>query len=304
MSFSTLRANCTNGCRRSSKTDVSNDGLSPAHIALRDAARACFAARYGKPTFYVAKALKAQLHWTPALRFTLHGHIHVFVEPSDSGPYPRSLAMLYAKASNYPEPIAVYSICHEAAMETTAGRQERKDLKSHGFGLVTVDPTGDAQVEFTAIPIVQVIAEADFRQQTRDLPKGIRQPASEAFEDYLAKPVNGVKTLSEIVEGMVRKAGRDSAANGGISNGDAKKTPALVLDALHTQYTEARSAIGGARNFMDECRNLAHHWPKNRKAAYKKYADCRHHFMGGLHTIRAFRTAMKSIGLTGNLGKT
>ena len=148
------------------------------------------------------------------------------------------------------------------------------------------------------------IAEADFKQQTKDLPRGIRQSASEAFEDYLSKPVNGVKTLSEIVEGMIRKAGRDSAANEGISNAQSRGVPADVLDALHEKHPQARAAIGGARNFINECRNLSHHWPRNKKDAYKKYAHCRHHFLGGLHTIQAFRKAMKNVGLTGNLAKT
>lgn len=287
---------------------MSNDGLSLPHATLRDAARASFADRYGNPTFHVEKALGSQLQWVPALRFVLHGHIHVFVEPSDNGPYPRRLAMLYTKAANYHEPIAIYSVCPEAPMDNAsdraADRQARKELKSHGFGLVTVDHNGVAEVEFTAIPIVQAIAEADFKQQTKNLPKGIRQPASEAFEDYLSKPVNGVKTLSEIVEGMIRKAGRDSAANGGISNTQSRGTPADILDALHAEHPQARAAIGGARNFINECRNLSHHWPRNKKDAYKKYAHCRHHFLGGLHTIQAFRKAMKNVGLSGNLAKT
>ena len=278
-----------------------NEGLSSPLESLRDAARACFANRYADPTFHVEKALP-QLQWVPALRFVLpHGHIHVFVEPSDNGPYPRGLDILYTKARNYAEPIAVYSVCYEAATYSTAYRRARRELKSHGFGLVTVDHNGVADVEFPAIPIVQAIAEADFKQQTTDLPKGIRQRVSEAFDDYVAKPVNGVRTLSEIVEGMIRKAGRDSAKKGGISKKDSGKAPAAVLDALHEKHPQARAAIGGARSFIDECRNLSHHWPRNKKDAYKKYADCRHHFLSGLHTIQALSKAMKGIGLAGNL---
>ena len=282
---------------------MSDNGLSLPLASIRDAARACFADRYGNPTFHVDKALDSQLQWVPALRFVLHGHIHVFVEPSDNGPYPRRLDMLYTKANNHPEPIAVCSVCHQPATDNAAHRQARRELKSHGFGLLTVDDNGVAEIEFTAIPIVQAIAQADFKQQTKTLPKGIRQPVSEAFEDYVAKPVNGVKTLSETIEGMIRKAGRDSAANGGISNTQSRGAPAAVLDALHEKHPQARAAIGGARNFINECRNLSHHWPNNKKDAYKKYANCRHYFLDGLRTIQAFRKAMKDTGLSGNLAK-
>ena len=283
---------------------MSNDGLASAHDALREAARACFADRYGNPTMYVDRPLGAQLQWVPALRFTVHRHINVFVEPSDNGPYPRRLVMLYVEAHNLPEPIAIYSVCHEAAMDTPAGRQQRKQLKALGFGLVTVDGQGHAEIDFPATPIVQLISDAEFRQQTKGLPKGIRQPVSEAFEHYRGTPVNGVKTLSEMVEALITKAGKDSASRNGISAKDSNGSLAVVLDALHQQYPQARAAIGGARKFNNECRNLVHHAPRTKKDAYRKYADCRHHFLEGLHTIQAFRKAMKAAGLTGSLPRT
>lgn len=104
---------------------MSDDRLTSAHEFLREAARACFAERYGNPAMHNDKLLHSRLHWVPALRFTLNRHIHVFVEPSDSGAYPRRLAMLYVEANNYREPIAVYSVCHEAAIDTAAGRHQR-----------------------------------------------------------------------------------------------------------------------------------------------------------------------------------
>lgn len=115
--------------------------------------------------------------------------------------------------------------------------------------------------------------------------------------------MNGVQTRSELVDGMIPKTTRDSAARGGISNAGSNKGLADVLDALHDQYPNARAAIGGARKFIKECRNLAHHRPKNRKDAYQKYALSQHHFLEGLHTIQSFRIAMKTVGLTGNLAK-
>ena len=283
---------------------MSNDGHTSAHNSLREAARACFAGRYGNPNMYVDRPLGPQLQWLPALRFTLHRHINVFVEPSDSGPYPRGLALLYAEANNYPEPIAVYSVCHEAALDTTTGRQERRQLKAHGFGLVIVDDQGRAEIDFTATPIVQVISDAEFMQQTKGMPRGIRQPASEAFEHYRGTPTNGVKAISEMMEAMITKAGQDSAARNGISPQDANGTLAVILDALYEEYRPARAAIGGARNFIKECRNLVHHAPKSKNDAYRKYADCRHHFLEGLRIIQAFRKAMKVAGLTGNLPRT
>lgn len=282
---------------------MSNDGLTPGHDFLQEAARTCFAERYSNPAMYVNKPLSRNLEWVPALRFTLHGHINVFVEPSDDGPYPRLFSMKFAEVSNYPEPIAIYCVCNGTAITTPKGQKDLKRLQAHGFGLVTVDPEGEGHVLFPAIPLVQVIPGAEFKQHLSGLPKNIRQSASEAFEDYRAKPVNGVKTLSELVEGMIKKAGQDSVARGGITSEESEMALADVLDALYAMYPSSRAAIGGARKFVKECRNLTHHWPKNKKNAYKKYSECKYHFLEGLRTIQTFRTAMINDGLTGRLTK-
>ena len=102
---------------------------------------------------------------------------------------------------------------------------------------------------------------------------------------------------------MIKKAGQDSANRRGITRAQSRQALSGVLDALHDEYPSARAAIGGARNFVKEYRNLTHHSPTNKKAAYKKYADCKHHFLEGLSTIHAFRAAMKNVSLTGNLIK-
>ena len=250
----------------------------------------------------LGKALSPKLEWAPALRFTLH-RLNIFVEPSDDGPYPRLLQMKYAEVSNHPEPIAVYCVCHAAAIATPEGQKDLRRLKSHGFGLVTVDPAGAATILFSAIPLVQAIPEDEFLRQLKGLPRGIQQRVREAFDDYTTKPTNGVKSLSELVEGMIRKAGQDSARKKTMTQKAAKGSVSKVLDELHTHYPSARPAIGGARKFFNECRNPAHHWPTTKKASHQKYVDCRHHFLEGLRTVQAFRQAMKAVGLSGNLAK-
>ena len=49
----------------------------------------------------VGRELHRELQWTPALRFVIYGYINVFVEPSESGPYPRILELKYADVLNF-----------------------------------------------------------------------------------------------------------------------------------------------------------------------------------------------------------
>ena len=78
-----------------------------------------------------------------------------------------------------------------------------------------------------------------------------------------------------------------------------------ALDALYNakQFKNVRGAIGGARSYISAYRNPGHHWPRNTKKAYEKYAACRHAFLEGIKQIQRFREAMRSVSLSGNLPK-
>ena len=121
--------------------------------------------------------------------------------------------------------------------------------------------------------------------------------------DYRDSPVNGVKALSELLEGMIKKAGQDAVNKGKISSAASQAPAATLLDDLHREFPSARAAIGGARKYLNECRNPVHHWPTSKKASYLKYADCRHHFLEGLRTLQTFRKSMKNAGLSGILAR-
>ena len=254
---------------------------------------------------HAEEQLSPRLEWVPALRFTIHRHINVFVEPSESGPYPKILEIKNGDVRNFPEPIAVYCVCPESAITNTDGQKEMRRLKAHGFGLLTVDPSGTAEVLFSAVPLVQSISDAEFKEQIRSLPRNIRQRASEAFVEYRNSPTSGVRILSEVIEGMITKAGQDAVRHDHIPRGQiSQATAAKLLDALHEKFFGARAAIGGARSYIKECRNLSHHWPTRKRDSYRKYADCRHQFLEGIRLARSFREAMKNANLSGNVART
>lgn len=281
------------------------DGLTSGEEFLRDAACRCFEDLYENPMMHVNQELHKDLAWTPALRFVIHEHINVFVEPSEIGPYPRILERKHTDVLHFPQPIAIYAVCPEETIATPPQRSDMKRLQAHGFGLITVNHEGQARREFSAIPLVQVIPKAEYKAEIEGLPKKTKQRIGEAYEDYNAKPVNGVKSLTEVIEGLVTQAGKGAVQKKYLSKSVLGSDVADILDALHDtkECKNARAAIGGVRSHVKEYRNPKHHWPANKKRAYKKYSDCRHAFMDGIKHIQRFRTAMQAIGLTGNLPK-
>ena len=281
-------------------------GLISGEEFLLNAAQKLFEDRYEKPKMHFNEQLHRDLPWTPALRFTIHESINIFVEPSETEPYPRILKLKKDDVYRFSQPIAIYSVCPEDMISKSAQRSERNLLQDQGFGLITVDPNGHARSMFSAIPLIQVISQADFKKEIHGLSHKIRQRVSEAFDDYCNKPVNGVKSLSEVIEGLVTQAGNDVVRKGCLSKKQLGSGVAEALDALYNvqQYKNIRAAIGGARSHISVYRNLSHHWPKNKRKAHEKYGNCRHAFLDGIKQIQQFREAMKSVGLSGNLPNT
>ena len=278
-------------------------GLTSGEQFLRDSAKRFFEERYENPVMHLEQELHRDLAWAPALWFTIHEQIGIFVEPSETSAYPRILELKSGDVRRFPQPIAIYAVCPEEILHIPGQQAERRRLEADGYGLITVDVDGNATRVVGTIPLIQIISAAEFKQELTGLPKKLRQRISEAFEDYCAKPVNGVKSLSEVIEGMVEQSGKDGVRKKYLQKKDVSGSIADLLDALYDspQYNNVRAQIGGVRSFIAEYRNLSHHWPRNAKRAHKKFSDCRHAFLDGIKRVHQFRTAMKNVGLSGNL---
>lgn len=278
-------------------------GLSSGAEFLRGAAQTFFEDLYEEPIIHVSSELHRDLNWKPALRFVVNEHINVFVEPSDNSPYPRIFSLRHADVLQFPEPIAAYCVCPEEAALSAANQPLIQKLEDHGYGLVTVNSSGDARRCFSAVPLIQVIPRPEYKAQIEELTLKQKQKIAQAYEDYKNKPSTGVSTLTEVVEGMVTQAAKEAAKNDWISQGQAGGTTAGALDAMYAanECQNARAAVGGVRAYVATYRNISHHWPKNKRRAHQKYTECRHAFIGGIRYIKSFREAMKNIGLSGNL---
>ena len=282
-------------------------GLTSGEQFLRDAAKVFFLGLYASPKMHLNRQLHPNLGWTPALRFTINGHINVFVEPSESSPYPRILELKNKEAMEFPRPIAVYVACPEEVLSMSSHSADIKRLEADGFGLIVIDSNGNAGRRVSAIPLIQTIPLSIMKEELRGLTPKLKKRVSESFaDDYCSKPVNGVRSLTEIVEGLVEQAGKEAITKDYIAKEDAEKGVAHLLDALYGSNNchNIRPHIGGIRNYISVYRNVSHHWPRNEKKAYEKYANCKHAFLDGVKQLNRFQNALKSVGLSGGLPRT
>ena len=104
-------------------------GLISGEEFLLNAAQKLFEDRYEKPKMHLNEQLHRDLPWIPALWFTIHEYFNIFVEPSETGPYPRILKLKKDDVCRFSQPIAIYSVCPEDMISKSAQRSERNLLQ-------------------------------------------------------------------------------------------------------------------------------------------------------------------------------
>jgi len=284
---------------------MSTSGLSPADEYLRNAAEKYFKKTYQHPPIRRSEAIKP-LGWAPSLQIDIHDYRTVICEMSAEKPYPQMLALRGHDVMQVQAPICVFSVCPEEEFLKADQQKSVKDLVAHGFGLITVDSSGDAMVRHDCIPLVQRVPDAAFQTEIRGLPSKFRQKTAQCYENYKKNSVAGVQELSGLVEGIILQAGRDAIAKTWLTNGQAAPGKAAdTLDNLFNckQLQNIRAKVAAARGYIDAARNTVSHYPKNKKQAYKKFNDCRENFIQGLKITKDFREALRSAALSGDIPK-
>lgn len=274
-------------------------GISSATEFIRDAVKLHLASVYSNPPIKCDEVVDDKLGWVPTLNCVVSNQ-HMLIEASEK-PYPEILRMRRAEMVEVQAPIAAYSACPEEAY--AQNQKDAADLAAHGFGLFTVDAAGGVTCKFHAIPIAQHIPESQIRDDMEGFPSPHKRAVRECFDLYKRNAPAGVALIAEQLEGMILKAAKDAAKKGWITRSQSREALASVLVHMQAapQFNNADTILSATRAFVQRYRNTAHHIPKNKKQAYRKYKDCRHAFLDGLRTMRDFRDAVKALGLSGGL---
>ncbi len=272
-------------------------GISSATDFIRASVRQHLISTYSNPPVKCDEVVDQKLGWVPTISCLVNNQL-MLIEASEK-PYPEILRMRRAEMVEVKAPIAAYAACPEEAY--AQNQRDAADLALHGFGLFTVDADGNVTAKFPAIPIVQHIPESQFKDDVDGLPPVHKRRARECFDLYKHNAPAGVANLAEQVEGLILRAGKDAAKKAWITNAQAKGKLANILVALQSapQFNNADTVLSAARVYVQRYRNPAHHVPKNKKQAYRKYRDCRHAFLEGLRTMQDFKDAMRALGLSG-----
>lgn len=280
--------------------DLSSFGASDRF--LMEAALKYFSENFENPPIKISQEIDTKLGWRPTLHFKATEYLTVAVEVSET-PYPTIFRLRHAEILNVHMPISVFCVCPEEAFLQQEKQTEVQNLQSHGYGLLTVDRNGSVMPRIQCIPLIQHIPADEFRSEIKGLSKKLRLRLREAFSRYNSNPGSGLQELSEVAEGLIINTGKKLSSKGWIGKVTANTTPAWILDEMTVskQCKGAIASVGGMRSFMKDYRNTAHHVPKNKTQAYKKYQDCQHGFREGLKRIKSFLESLKALGVSVNI---
>lgn len=279
---------------------VEGTGLSSGADFLRDAALAHFQDVFIKPPVLVSQEIAAGVKWKPSIQVRLNEHLTMVAEVSET-PYPTIFRLRRTDILNLQMPISICCVCPQEAY--LAQQDEVKELMLHGYGLYTVEADGSVTERFESIPIIQQISPGDLKEEIKGLPDKMKQKLMASFQIYKTSAPAGMADVTETVEALVLKAGADAIKKGWLTPANVKpgKTAAtLIAMGKVPQFNNAAAAVGGVQGYVNRYRNTAHHPPKNKVQAYKKYRDCRHGFLEGIKEVQHFRAAMRGIGLSGS----
>lgn len=272
-------------------------GISSSTDFIRSSVKQYLVSTYSNPSIKCDCEVDSKLGWTPTIICSLNNRL-MLIEASET-PYPGILRMRRAEMNEVRAPIAAYAACPEEAY--AQNQKDAADLERHGFGLFTVDVSGNVIAKFPAIPIAQHIPESQFRDDVAGLPAPHKRRAKDCFDLYKHNAPAGVANLAEQLEALIMRAAKDAAKKHWITRSEAGGNLSTVLTSLQNapQFRSADTVIAAAKMYVQRYRNPSHHVPRNKKQAYRKYYDCRHGFLDGVRNMQDFSDQMRSLGLSG-----
>jgi hypothetical protein len=252
--------------------------------------------RYGANGLHIEEAISQELGWRPTF-FLRPAKALILAVEVDDNLFPEALKVAAYEVAKFDQPIAVYQACSLTAYQADPKQGKINLLRKNGFGIITVDDDGNAVIQQPGIPLAQHISDEELEGALSELTPGLRVDFKRAHDTYLANPGQGVQQVGQIVEALIGCIAKQAVKKGVITPAEAKGDLADVIDALYQKPTfrNHRAALGAARDFIKEYRNIASHPQKTAAQAMEKIRRCKDGFLRGVGVATKIRLAMQQL---------
>lgn len=214
--------------------------------------------RYGRNSLQINHEIHSSISWKPTFFLKPHPSLILAAEV-DATLYPVILKIAAHDVRHYDFPIQVFIICPLEVYLADKKQATINLLKSHGFGIITVDEDGVATQQCPCIPLAQHISDQEVESEIRGLTPNIKVRFRSAHTIYQTNEGQGLQEAGQIVEAIINSMAKESVRASICGTSILKKTAAGTIDALYAlkDFKDHRAALGGARNFVKEYRNIA-----------------------------------------------
>lgn len=236
-------------------------------------------ARYGGNGVKIETGISDTILWRPTF-FIKVGKSKIIAVEVEDNLYPNILSSAAHQISHFDFPVSVYQACSLEAYQNDPKQTKVRALKTHGFGIITVDDDGTVVFQHPCVPLAQHISEDALEREIGPLSKSLKVLFRQAHETYVSNIGQGLQIAGQIIEAIVFSLGKSAHKAGLITQKELNGNLAGLIDALyaHNSFTNYRAALGAARDFVKEFRNTASHAPKNGKEAADKIRKCKRGF--------------------------
>jgi hypothetical protein len=273
------------------------DTLNPNLRPVADAGMRFLIGRYGRNGLKTDSEIDAAISWKPSI-LVKPSRVMIVAAEVEEELYPTILKIAGHDIKHFEHPVSVYVICPLDIFLADKKQTTTRQLKRHGFGIITVDDDGVATMQHSAVPLAQHISEEDLDSEIRALSPNLKVRFKAAHTTYQVREGQGLQEAGQIVEAIVNAMADEAVRKGVVSRGQLGNSAANTIDALYAlnAFRDYRATLGGARQFMREYRNIASHAPRSAAQAMEKIRKCRVGFLDAVRSARDLHAAMKRLG--------
>ncbi|HUZ32469.1 MAG TPA: hypothetical protein VMV19_10270 [Xanthobacteraceae bacterium] len=254
---------------------------------------------WGRNGLGIEIPIAPKIGWQPTFYMKPNRVLMVAVEVGDRL-FPDSLRGAAHDIEHYDFPISVYQACAFDIYQHDPHHDRVDALRDHGFGIITVDGSGRAVIQTRAEPLAQHLSQKRLDDVLKPLTPTptLKVRFRAAYATYCANVGQGLQAAAQIVESMVVCIAGQAERAGVVPPGTSGKDAALIIDDLYPTGLchNYRAALGGARNFIRQYRNIASHPARTPRAEADRIRNCKTGFLEAARIACELRDLIRGVG--------
>jgi hypothetical protein len=151
--------------------------------------------------------------------------------------------------------------------------------------------------------LAEHISEKELEEGIKTLRPRLKVALRTAHETYKTNVSQGLQEAGQLVEALIVSLAQQSATAGWVGIGLSKEAASKIIDGLYVledgashkkDFVHKRAALGAARTFVSQYRNVVSHPSRTPKEAINKIRKCRKGFLDALNVVTQIQEILEA----------